>query len=292
MKKIAIIGAGGRMGSWFITYLLAKKNFYVKAYDKNKDSIVKQLNLKIESDLNICIKDSDVVILCVPLRIIPDMIRKCSQIMKPDSVLIDISSIKHKSFKTLLKIQDYILPICIHPMFGPGASKKSNLKILFIPIKDYKREMQFVQDLFQNFTIVSLENAIQHDRIMAVVLGLNHYINLIFADIIGSKKYKNLEFYSGNTFKMQCIVSESILNDDPILLNSLLIDNPFIKKEIKNFHKKLLDYYQIINDKDDKKLLQQLKKIKSSIEKHHDINLSYQKMYKLIELLTKLNKKS
>lgn len=280
------------MGSWFITYLLAKKNFYVKAYDKNKDSIVKQLNLKIESDLNICIKDSDVVILCVPLRIIPDMIRKCSQIMKPDSVLIDISSIKHKSFKTLLKIQDYILPICIHPMFGPGASKKSNLKILFIPIKDYKREMQFVQDLFQNFTIVSLENATQHDRIMAVVLGLNHYINLIFADIIGSKKYKNLEFYSGNTFKMQCIVSESILNDDPILLNSLLIDNPFIKKEIKNFHKKLLDYYQIINDKDDKKLLQQLKKIKSSIEKHHDINLSYQKMYKLIELLTKLNKKS
>ena len=280
------------MGSWFIKYLLAKKNFYVKAYDKNKDSIVKQLNLKIESDLNICIKDSDVVILCVPLRIIPDMIRKCSQIMKPDSVLIDISSIKHKSFKTLLKIQDYILPICIHPMFGPGASKKSNLKILFIPIKDYKREMQFVQDLFQNFTIVSLENATQHDRIMAVVLGLNHYINLIFADIIGSKKYKNLEFYSGNTFKMQCIVSESILNDDPILLNSLLIDNPFIKKEIKNFHKKLLDYYQIINDKDDKKLLQQLKKIKSSIEKHHDINLSYQKMYKLIELLTKLNKKS
>jgi dihydrodipicolinate reductase len=35
LKKIAIIGAGGRMGSWFIEYLLTKKNFQIKVYDKN-----------------------------------------------------------------------------------------------------------------------------------------------------------------------------------------------------------------------------------------------------------------
>ena len=275
------------MGSWFIEYLLTKKNFQIKAYDKNIESIEKQLNLKIDTDFNSCVKDSDIVILCVPLRIIPKMIIECSKIMKRNSVLVDISSIKNKSFQSLKKIHDYILPICIHPMFGPGASKKSNLKVLFIPIKDYKREMQFVKDLFQDFNILSLENAIQHDRIMAIVLGLTHYINMVFADIIGSQNYKNLEFYSGSTFKMQCIVSESILNDDPNLLNSLFMDNPFIKKELKNFHKKLLDYYQIINDKDDKKLLQQLKKIKSSIEKHHNLNSSYLKMYKVIDLFNK-----
>ena len=143
------------MGTWFIEYLLAKNNYHIKAYDKNINSIGKQLNLKIEPDFNSCVKDSDIVILCVPLRIIPKMIIDCSKIMKPNSVLIDISSIKNKSFQSLLKIQDYILPICIHPMFGRGASNKSSLKILFIPIRDYKREMQFVQDLFQNFNILS-----------------------------------------------------------------------------------------------------------------------------------------
>ena len=275
------------MGSWFIEYLLAKNIFHIKAYDKNINSIGKQLNLKIEPDFNSCIKDSDIVILCVPLRIIPKMIIECSKIMKPNSVLIDISSIKNKSFQSLLKIQDYILPICIHPMFGRGASNKNNLKIVFIPIRDYKREMQFVQDLFQNFNILSLENAIQHDRIMAVILGLTHYINMVFADIIGSQQYKALECYSGSTFKMQCIVLESILNDDPKLLNSLFMDNPFIKKEIKHFHKKFMDYYKIINDKDDKKLLQQLKKIKSSVEKYHNLNSSYLKMYKVIDLFNK-----
>jgi len=285
LKSIAIIGAGGRMGSWFVEYLLTKKNFNIKVYDQTIDSIKKRHNLTIESSFTSCVKDSDIVILCVPLRVIPKMIKDCSNIMKPNSVIIDIASIKNKSYKSLSKIKDYILPICIHPMFGPGASQNTNLKILFIPTRDHQREIKFVIDLFPNFNILSLENSIQHDRIMAVVLGLNHYINIVFADIIGSQKYKNLEFYSGSTFKIQCIVSESILTDDPVLLNSLLMDNPFVKKEIKNLNKKFLNYYQIINEKEDKKLINHLNTIKFSLEKHHDLNSSYKKMYKLIKSL-------
>jgi prephenate dehydrogenase len=207
--------------------------------------------------------------------------------MKRNSVLIDISSIKSKSFISLSKIQNSILPICIHPMFGPGASHTTRLKILFIPVRNYTKELQFVRQLFQNFKILPIENAIKHDHIMAVVLGLNHYMNIIFADVIASHKYKNLEIYSGNTFRIQCILSESILNDDIDLLNSLFKENPFIKKEIKNFHKKFLKYYQMVNDKDDEKLAKQLKNVKSSIEEYHDLNSSYVKMYKFIDLLCK-----
>ena len=273
------------MGSWFIEYFTTKKDFYINAYDQDLNLIKNRENLTIEHSLNTCVRDSDIVILCVPLRVIPKMIKECSNSMKRNSVIIDIASIKNRTYKSLLKTKDYILPICIHPMFGPGASQNTNLKILFIPIRNREREKKIVLDLFPNFNILSLENAIQHDRIMAVVLGLNHYINIVFADIIGSQKYKNLEFYSGGTFKIQCILSESILNDDPILLNSLLMDNPYVKKEIKNLNKKLLNYYQIIDDKEDKKLINQINTIKLSLEKHHDLNSSYYKMYKLIKFL-------
>ena len=287
MKEIAIIGAGGRMGSWITRYFVNNKNFSIKAYDKDMCSIERQLNVKIEIDFNSCIKDSDIVILCIPLRIIPQMIAECSQKMKRNSVLIDISSIKSKSFKSLSKIQNYISPICIHPMFGPGASTTMRLKILFIPVRNYTKELEFVRQLFPNFELLPIENAIKHDHIMAVVLGLNHYINVIFAEAIASHKYQDLEFYSGNTFKIQCILSESILNDDIDLLNSLFIENPFIKKEIKNFHNKFLKYFQMVNDKNDEKLAKYLKKVKSSLEEYHDLNSSYAKMYKFIDLLSK-----
>jgi prephenate dehydrogenase len=285
MKEIAIIGAGGRMGSWITKYFVNNKNFSIKVYDKNMDSIERQVNIKIEIDFNMCIKDSDIVILCIPLRISPQMIAECSQKMKPNSVLIDISSIKSKSFKSLAKIQNSISPICIHPMFGPGASHTSRLKTIFIPVRNYTKEVEFVRQLFPNFEILPIENAIKHDHIMAVVLGLNHYMNIIFADVISSHIYKNLEFYSGNTFRIQYILAESILNDDIDLLNSLFIENPFIKKEIKNFHKKFLKYSQMVNDKNDKKLTKYLKNIKSTLEEYHDLNSSYAKMYKFIDLL-------
>jgi len=287
MKEIAIIGAGGRMGSWITRYFVNNKNFSIKAYDKDMCSIERQLNVKIEIDFNSCIKDSDIVILCIPLRIIPQMIAECSQKMKRNSVLIDISSIKSKSFKSLSKIQNYISPICIHPMFGPGASHTTRLKTIFIPVRNYTKELEFVRQLFPNFELLPIENAIKHDHIMAVVLGLNHYINVIFADVISSHKYQDLEFYSGNTFRIQCILSESILNDDIDLLNSLFIENPFIKKEIKNFHNKFLKYFQMVNDKNDEKLAKYLKKVKSSLEEYHDLNSSYAKMYKFIDLLSK-----
>jgi len=285
MKEIAIIGAGGRMGSWITKYFVNNKNFSIKAYDKDMCSIERQLNVKIEIDFNSCIKDSDIVILCIPLRISPQMIAECSQKMKPNSVLIDISSIKSKSFKSLAKIQNSISPICIHPMFGPGASHTSRLKTIFIPVRNYTKEVEFVRQLFPNFEILPIENAIKHDHIMAVVLGLNHYMNIIFADVISSHIYKNLEFYSGNTFRIQYILAESILNDDIDLLNSLFIENPFIKKEIKNFHKKFLKYSQMVNDKNDKKLTKYLKNIKSTLEEYHDLNSSYAKIYKFIDLL-------
>ena len=289
-KEIAVIGAGGRMGSWIIKYFLNNKNVRIKAYDKNMYSIERQLNIKIELDFNSCVKDSDIVFLCIPLRIIPQIIAECSKIMKRNSVLIDISSIKNKSFNSLTKIQNYISPICIHPMFGPGASRDERLKILFIPVRNYRKEFQIVKQLFQNFDILPIESATKHDHIMGVVVGLTHYMNIIFADVIASHQYKDLKFYAGNTFRIQCILSESILNDDIELLNSLFIENPFIKKELKNFHKKYLDYYQMINDKNDEKLAKQLKNIKSSIEEHHDLNSSYVKMYQFVNLLCKEDK--
>ena len=43
----------------------------------------------------------------------------------------------------------------------------------------------------------------------------------------------------------------------------------------------------MVNDKNDEKLAKDLKKVKSSLEEYHDLNSSYAKMYKFIDLLSK-----
>ena len=233
--EISIIGAGGKMGTWFLKYFLSKTDMIVKGYDIRANSLPNIANIIIENNLQQCVKTADVVILCVPLRIIPKMIRKCSKLMKPSSMLVDISSIKNRSFRELKIVSDFIVPICIHPMFGPGASRKQGLKILFVPIRNKENEVQIVKNMFPEAIILEIKNEDLHDQMMAVVLGLTHFVNIVFADILHKKNYHDLLTFAGTTFKFQSILSESVLNDEPELIGSLFFDNHFFKKELLNY---------------------------------------------------------
>ena len=288
--EISIIGAGGKMGTWFLKYFLSKTDMIVKGYDIRANSLPNIANIIIENNLQQCVKTADVVILCVPLRIIPKMIRKCSKLMKPSSMLVDISSIKNRSFRELKIVSDFIVPICIHPMFGPGASREKDLKVLFIPVRNRENEIKVVKNIFPKSNILEVKNVSLHDQMMAVVLGLTHYVNIIFADILHEKNYLDLLTFGGTTFKIQCILSESILNDEPDLINSLFFDNHFFKKELLNYFKTNQKYNELINDKNELKLVQNLTNIKSSLQKYHDIKDSYKKMYELMNILNNKEK--
>src|SRR5574342_329621 len=215
--EISIIGASGKMGSWFIKYFLHRKDVILKAYDITTNSLGSFPNIIIETSLQQCVETSDVVILCVPLRVIPKMIKTCSKLMKPSSKLVEISSLKNKSFRELRIISDFIVPICIHPMFGPGASREKALKVLFIPIRNRENEIKVVKNMFPK------------------------------SNILDDKNYYDLLTFGGTTFKIQCILSEIILNDEPDLINSLFFDNHFFKKELLNYFKINQKYNELIN---------------------------------------------
>ena len=69
--EISIIGASGKMGSWFIKYFLGRKDVILKAYDIRTNSLRSFPNIIIKNNLQECVETSDVVILCVPLRVFP-----------------------------------------------------------------------------------------------------------------------------------------------------------------------------------------------------------------------------
>jgi len=117
-KKIAIVGVNGKMGKWFANYF-HKMGFKVKGFDTNneiKEKFIEKANSLVGAILN-----TDYVILCTPTKKTPEIIRLISKEMKRDSYLIEISSYKSKTSQSLLKMPSKINPVCIHPMFGPGA---------------------------------------------------------------------------------------------------------------------------------------------------------------------------
>ena len=282
-KKISIIGVNGRMGKWFANYFY-KMGFEVVGFDTN-ETIKEKFIIKANSLIGAILK-TDYVLLCTPTKNTPEIIRLIAKEMKHGSYLIEISSQKSKTAQTLMKTPNKVNPICIHPMFGPGTKKIDGKNMIIIPIKDVKKELDAAKLLFPKANFVTID-ASEHDKKIAVILGLTHLINIAFANILAKdEKISLTEKMSGSTFKIQKIVTESILTESPELIETI-VSNPEMRKYGEEFWK---DIGKLLTDSQEGKSEEIIDYIKSSqkrISKNIDLDKSYKKLSAMIKTIEK-----
>ena len=82
--------------------------------------------------------------------------------------------------------------------------------------------MSVAKTLFDGANFVTID-AVEHDKKIAVILGLTHLLNLVFANIISKdEKIALTEKMSGTTFKVQKILAESIMTESPELIETII----------------------------------------------------------------------
>jgi len=282
-KKIAIVGVNGKMGQWFANYF-HKIGFEVVGFDINND-IKEKFIIKANSLVG-AILQMDYVLLCTPTKNTPEIIRLIAKEMKRGSYLIEISSQKSKTALTLLKTPSKVSPICIHPMFGPGTKKIDGKNIIIIPIKDAQNELNATKLLFPKANFVTID-APEHDKKIAVILGLTHLINIAFANILAKDEKTSLtEKMSGTTFKAQKIIAESILTESPELIETI-ISNPEVRRFAEEFWK---DIGRLLTDSQEGKSEEIIDYIKSSQQKlseNVDLDKSYKKLSAMMKAIEK-----
>ena len=277
-KKIALIGAEGQMGKWFSKYFF-EKGFEVIGYDSEREIVDKSV-IKAKSLVG-AILNADFVILCTPTKRTPEIIRLIAKEMKRNSYLIDISSLKSKTISSLLKIPEKVSPICIHPMFGPGTKKLKGHNIISIPIRDAKKEMAVAKSLFSEANFVTIDVA-EHDKKIALILGMPHLINLAFANILAKDDKLSLtEKMSGTTFKAQKILTESIMTESPELIETL-ISNPEIRKYAEEFWKDIGRMLTLIQENKSEEIIKYVVSAKERLSKNVDLEQSYKKLITMI----------
>lgn len=282
-KTISILGIGGKMGKWFAKYFL-ENGFEVTGYDTEKDFNIKSV-IKANSLVGAVLK-ADYVILCTPTRRTPEIIRLIAKEMKRGSYLIEISSQKSKTSTALSKMPSKINPICIHPMFGPGTKKIKGQHIISVPIKDAKKELNVAKELFGGSNFVTID-AIEHDKKIAVILGLTHLINIVFANIISKDdKISLTEKMSGTTFKVQKILTESIMTESAELIETI-ISNPEIRRVAEEFWKDIGRLLTAIQEGKSEEILSYIKTCQEKLAKNSDIEDSYKKLTTMVNSIEK-----
>jgi len=282
-KKITIIGAGGQMGQWFVKYF-SDMDFEVTGHDS--ENKVTGKDVIISESLVGGILQADYVMLCTPTRRTPEIIRLIAKEMKRGTYLIEISSEKSKVVSSLSKMPAKINPICIHPMFGPGIKTIKGKNIISIPIKDAKKELTVTKSLFEGANFVTID-AVEHDKKIAVILGLTHLMNLVFANIISKDEKMNLtDKMSGTTFRVQKTLAESIMTESPELIETI-IANPEIRRVAEDLWKDIGRLLTSVQESKTEEVVEYIKQCQERLAKHTDIEESYKKLSKMVKILEK-----
>jgi len=282
-KKLGIIGAGGKMGQWFTKYFITK-GFEVIGFDQ-ENPISEKAVIKASSLVG-AVLTADYVLLCTPTRRTPEIIRLIAKEMKRGTFLIEISSQKSKTIAALAKIPAKINPICIHPMFGPNTKKIEGQNIIIIPVKDGKNELTIAKSLFPGANFVTIDSN-EHDKKIAVILGLTHLVNLVFASVISKDEKVHLtEKMAGTTYRAQKILAETIMTESPELIETI-IANPEIRRFAEEFWRDIGRLLTDVQEGKTEEVVNYVKACQERLAEHSDLANSYKKFAAISNIINK-----
>lgn len=127
MKKIivGIIGGTGQMG------ILFKKFFE----DNNCKVLISSRSTKLKP--TDCAKQSNVVLISVPIATTIKVIKKVAPYVNKNSLLMDTTSIKKEPVRVMLRYSNCEV-VGMHPVFGPNVSSLKSQTIVLCPARTKK----------------------------------------------------------------------------------------------------------------------------------------------------------
>jgi prephenate dehydrogenase len=238
LMRVAVIGGAGRMGSWFVRHF-TEMGFSTTLHDLKVDAaeaVANATGAELSRTSRGAVLGADLVLVCVPIKDTWEVITEVSPYMKRGAVLAEVSSLKEPTRKALLTVADGgVKPLSIHPLFGPAAEDLKGKTVVVVPVVDGDSEYGVAEGLFEGANLVVAGHE-EHDRAMAVVLSLTYFMNLAFARVLSREDIALLKRLAGTTFTVQLTLAESVVSENPGLVESLFNENKFTMNYLNRFH--------------------------------------------------------
>ena len=276
------------MGRWFADFLTKDgKQVVISGRNQSKLLEVKQ-QLGIDAASNVdAVKNADFILLSVPIDSFEDIVAEISPHIRPEQVVIDITSIKALPVEMMHKYIKTGLVLGAHPLFGPGARGIANQNFVLTPTSEEEDTLaQKIRGYLEaKRARVTLMTPQEHDEMMTIILGLSHFIAVVSADtLLSSNKLRQMEAVGGTTYKVLLTLIESVVSEDPELYASLQMNLPNVTNIEALFQKKAKEWADLVKNKDRQKFVKRMQDLKNRIEKNAPaFGKAYKNMYKIAE---------
>ncbi|MCP3900038.1 MAG: prephenate dehydrogenase/arogenate dehydrogenase family protein [Desulfobacteraceae bacterium] len=226
--KIGIIGGKGVMGEWL-------RNFFINSGFKVEISDIKTKLTNQE-----IAKTCKIIILSTPLKDAVTISEQIGSSLKPDQILMDICSQKEEILEAMLKYSDSEV-VGIHPMFGPSILSIKNQNVVLCEGRG-DNGLSWIKELFSKAGAnVTVLNATDHDKQMAIVQSLTHFLSICFAKTLQKMGLHPKDLFNASTpvFKINSDIIGRLFAQDPALYATLIGSNKYADQCLKVFSESL-----------------------------------------------------
>ena len=222
--SVLIVGGKGRMGKAFEVQF-QKAGLEVDAVDQETD----------EAAFVAKVGRHPLILVSVDMENTPSAIRRLSSHVSRRQLATDFTSVKRHAVPWLERLP--CATVSSHPLFGDLPDFKGQ-NMLVMPIRP-QGLLEGLVELYERMGIkVSvIEDWREHDRIMAHVQSLMHFVHLCFARSL-EKSGLDLDLIDAicsPVYKSYLSFSCRILNRDPRLYSRIIVDNPNAAKAIGDY---------------------------------------------------------
>ena len=277
------------MGRWFAGFLL-KDDKEVIVHGRNEEKlreIGKRLEIKTTISISTAVKGADIVLISVPIDAFEEVVKELQPCLNQDQIVLDITSIKALPVEIMHRYLADVTVLGTHPVFGPGAKSVRNQNVVLTPTDDSEaivaeKLQRYLEGKGAGVTIMTPQ---KHDEMMAVVLGLAHFIAIASADVLlGFSGLEIMKTIGGPTYKVLLTLAESVVTEDPELYASIQMNLPRMGEMEELFQKSSKTWADIVKNRDRDEFVKRMNSLKARLENTDpDFGRSYEDMYRLLD---------
>ncbi|MFN0152116.1 MAG: prephenate dehydrogenase/arogenate dehydrogenase family protein [bacterium] len=221
-QRVLIVGGRGKMGTWLAHFFHAQGHA-VTTFDPAGGLE----GFPAAPTLAEGLAAAQVAILATPLEVAHETLR-ATLALSPRALVADIFSLK-SAVAPLIRdgVASGLRIASIHPLFGPDARLLAGRTLLVCETGDRAASRQiraFFEPTALSIRDLSLES---HDRVMAIVLGLSHAVNLIFSRALvrTGVGFRTLQDFGSSTFHKQVRTAAEVAAENPALYHAIQCQN-------------------------------------------------------------------
>lgn len=290
--KMVIIGGSGRMGVWFAQYF-KNKGYTVVLSARNREKLIaaaESLKVNYAENNEEAVKNADFVMVSVPISSVPNIIKEIAPHLSRKTIVFDITSVKGEIIKTLEEqsLKYGFKAVSIHPMFGPGAKNLMGYIIVIIPVTGSEDAAEKLGRIFsEDGAKLVLTDGQTHDRMISTVLGLPHFLNILFGKALLEvpDTLPQIKEFSGTTFALQLLLAECVFRENPELYSEIQMSNKEFLKFLDRMEGTFRELKEVVQKNERMEFIKIFKMVREKLVKDVDYATAYDKFYQIIGIL-------